>query len=122
MTRDGRGRVLEAARQFLRYIATMKRLPGEYGSRRVDEMLELVNLTAEADRRLRGYSGGMNQRVGIAQALLNNTEWTSADALNRAFVELQNRWSASLAMSTDGSFPSRPRQFLNTKLIGARQF
>jgi hypothetical protein len=26
--------------------------------------------------------------------------------------ELQNRWSASLAMSTDGSFPSRPRQFL----------
>src|SRR6202035_3808208 len=29
---------------------------------------------------------------------------------------LQNRWSASLAMSTDGSFPSRPRQFLNTNL------
>jgi hypothetical protein len=34
----------------------------------------------------------------------------SADALNRNFVELQNRWSASLAMSTDGSFLSRPRQ------------
>jgi hypothetical protein len=31
--------------------------------------------------------------------------------LNRYFVELQNRWSASLAMSTDGSFRSRPRQF-----------
>ena len=32
--------------------------------------------------------------------------------LNYYFRELQNRWSASLAMSTDGSFPSRPRQFL----------
>jgi hypothetical protein len=29
---------------------------------------------------------------------------------------LQNRWSASLAMSTDGSFPSRPRQFSNTNV------
>ena len=32
---------------------------------------------------------------------------------------LQNRWSASLAMSTDGSFPSRPRHFSNTNLISA---
>jgi hypothetical protein len=31
--------------------------------------------------------------------------------LNYYFLELQNRWSASLAMSTDGSFPSRPRHF-----------
>jgi hypothetical protein len=37
-----------------------------------------------------------------------NPERTPADVLNRNFVELQNRWSASLAMSTDGSFPSRP--------------
>src|SRR2546422_9849406 len=34
--------------------------------------------------------------------------------LNHKSVELQNRWSASLAMSTDGSFPSRPRQSLNS--------
>jgi len=50
------------------------------------------------------------QHVGLAGHIQNNPGWTSADVLNRNFVELQNRWSASLAMSTDGSFPSRPRQ------------
>jgi len=47
------------------------------------------------------------QHVGLAGHIQNNPGWTSADVLNRNFVELQNRWSASLAMSTDGSFPSR---------------
>jgi hypothetical protein len=39
------------------------------------------------------------------------THWTPMDVLKRIFVELQNRSSASLAMSTDGSFPSRLRHF-----------
>jgi ABC-2 type transport system ATP-binding protein len=67
------------ARQFLRYLAAMKRLPGDYGKRRVDEMLELVNLERDADRRLRTYSGGMKQRVGIAQALLSDPELLIVD-------------------------------------------
>ena len=67
------------ARQFLRYLAAMKRLPDPYARRRVDEMLELVNLEADADRRLRTYSGGMKQRVGIAQALLNDPELLIVD-------------------------------------------
>lgn len=61
-----------SGRQFLRYLATMKGLPKELLRRRVDEMLELVNLEAVANRKLRTYSGGMRQRIGIAQALLND--------------------------------------------------
>lgn len=68
-----------SARQFLRYLAAMKRLPKDLAARRVDEVLELVNLEHEADRRLRGYSGGMQQRVGIAQALLNDPELLIVD-------------------------------------------
>jgi ABC-2 type transport system ATP-binding protein len=61
-----------SARAFLRYMAAMKQLQVEGARRRVDELLELVNLEPDADRKLRTYSGGMKQRVGIAQALLND--------------------------------------------------
>jgi hypothetical protein len=48
--------------------------------------------------------------MGLAPRIQNNPRWTSADVLDCEFLEHQNRWSASLAMSTDGSFPSRPGQ------------
>jgi ABC-type multidrug transport system ATPase subunit len=59
------------AREFLDYIALLKGLDARaHRRRRVGELLEVVALTDDADRRLRGYSGGMRRRVGIAQALL----------------------------------------------------
>src|SRR5689334_3696684 len=59
------------ARQFLDYVALLKGLDDRSARRRrVAELLEVVALTGDADRRLRGFSGGMRQRVGIAQALL----------------------------------------------------
>ncbi len=66
-------------RQFLRYLATMKGLPGSLVNRRVDEVLAIVNMEAEADRKLPTYSGGMKQRIGIAQALLNDPELLMVD-------------------------------------------
>jgi ABC-2 type transport system ATP-binding protein len=60
------------AYEFLEYIAAMKGVGGKDLRRRIDVLLEGVNLTADAKRPIGTYSGGMKQRIGIAQALLND--------------------------------------------------
>jgi len=61
------------AREFLDYVAILKGMDDRRArQRRVDELLEIVALTAVASRKLKTFSGGMKRRVGIAQALLND--------------------------------------------------
>jgi ABC-2 type transport system ATP-binding protein len=58
--------------EFLEYLASIKGLDGKAARNRIEELLQLVNLTEVRKRPLGGFSGGMKQRVGIAQALLND--------------------------------------------------
>ncbi|WP_229427382.1 ABC transporter ATP-binding protein [Massilia atriviolacea] len=60
-----------SAREFLRYLAAVKGLPHAQTAARVDACLDLVGLSEARDQRIGTFSGGMRQRVGIAQALLN---------------------------------------------------
>lgn len=60
--------------EFLRYIAALKGLTRAETRRRTAQLLEQVGLADAGRKKLRAYSGGMRQRLGIAQAMLNDPE------------------------------------------------
>jgi len=59
-------------KQFLQYVAVLQCIPKEVANQRNKELLELVGMTKYADTKMRKFSGGMKQRIGIAQAMLND--------------------------------------------------
>lgn len=61
-------------RQFLYYLAALKGIDREIAKTKVPELLELVSLSEVIDKKMRKFSGGMIQRVGIAQAMLNDPQ------------------------------------------------
>lgn len=62
------------AREFMLYMAAVKGMDKKQAKARTEELLELVNLRNVADKKIKSYSGGMKQRLGIAQAELNDPD------------------------------------------------
>lgn len=60
------------AKEFVRYIAALKGIDKNTAKRKTDELLELVGLSDVANKKIKTFSGGMKQRVGIAQAIVND--------------------------------------------------
>lgn len=60
------------AMEFMLYMAALKGIPRNISVKRIKKLLTTVDLNHVASKRIRTFSGGMKQRVGIAQALLNN--------------------------------------------------
>ncbi len=59
-------------RQYLNYLAALKAVPKEQTKERIETLLAMVGLSDVAGKKMRKFSGGMLQRVGIAQAMLND--------------------------------------------------
>ncbi len=82
-----------SAREFLDFYGKLFDLPATLRHKRIDELLERVNLGRFADVPLKAYSKGMLQRAGLAQALINDPElvvldepMSGLDPLGRALV------------------------------------
>ena len=60
------------AMEFLRYMSVLKGIPRKKALRRREELLEVTGLTDVSAKKIKTFSGGMKQRLGIAQALLNH--------------------------------------------------
>ena len=61
-----------SARAFLRYMAQIKEIPMKQADEQIEQLLDVVNLREDAHKKVGGFSGGMRQRVLLAQALLGD--------------------------------------------------
>ena len=63
-----------SARAFLRYMAQIKEIPKKQADEQIEQLLDVVNLREDAHKKVGGFSGGMRQRVLLAQALLGDPQ------------------------------------------------
>ena len=62
------------ATDFLEYMGALKGIPQKKLKDRISEVLEFVNLSDAADKKVKTFSGGMKRRIGIAQAIMNEPQ------------------------------------------------
>lgn len=63
-----------SANEFLTYMCILKDLPAQTHAEEIERVLDEVNLSSVASKRIGGFSGGMRQRLGIAQAMLGSPD------------------------------------------------
>jgi len=67
------------AQKFLRYFAELKGMPASIGVQKVEEVMDIAKITSFHNKTLRDWTRGMRQKVGIAQALLNDPDFLLMD-------------------------------------------
>ena len=94
------------------YIAALKGIPKNVAKKRVTELLEVVDLSHVANKKVKTFSGGMKQRVGIAQALLNNPK-----------ILILDDSTSAVDTKTDALIRKAMREFIpeTTKIIIAQR-
>ncbi|OKH56272.1 multidrug ABC transporter ATP-binding protein [Calothrix sp. HK-06] len=103
-----------SARETLRFVASFFFKGSSIAiENRIDEMIDLVGLDGKADRPVRGFSGGERQRLGIAQAAINNPELIILDEPASALDPLGRRDMLQILES----FRGRSTVFYSTHIL-----
>jgi len=105
---------LMTGRELIRLQATLQGLPGGEGRRRADALLGRVGLTAAADRRVGGYSGGMKRRLDLAAALVHGPRVLFLDEPTTGLdpVSRKTIWEEVRALNDEGTTVFLTTQYL----------
>jgi len=105
---------LMTGRELIRLQATLQGLPTTEGRRRADSLLERVELTAAADRRVGTYSGGMQRRLDLAAALVHEPRVLFLDEPTTGLdpVSRKTIWEEVRALNDDGTTVFLTTQYL----------
>ncbi|HXR61896.1 MAG TPA: ATP-binding cassette domain-containing protein [Solirubrobacterales bacterium] len=105
---------LMTGRELIRLQATLQGLPTGAGRKRADALLERVDLTDAADRRVGGYSGGMKRRLDLAAALVHEPRVLFLDEPTTGLdpVSRKTIWEEVQALNDDGTTVFLTTQYL----------
>ncbi len=105
---------LMTGRELIRLQATLQGLPSAEGKRRADGLLERVGLTDAADRRIGGYSGGMQRRLDLAAALVHEPRVLFLDEPTTGLdpVSRKTIWEEVRALNHEGTTVFLTTQYL----------
>ncbi len=63
-----------SGREFVKYMARLSGMPASEAKSKTDEMIAMVGMSDRADKKIKGYSKGMRQRIKLAQAMVHNPD------------------------------------------------
>jgi ABC-2 type transport system ATP-binding protein len=86
------------AEETLEFYGCLFNMPAEVRQRRSHELLDMVGLSADKKRTIKEYSKGMKQRVGLAQALINDPECVILDEPTSGLDPLATRWMKDVVL------------------------